>query len=81
MDGTSATATIQGDSIEIGPNMEAVEELQATTTGLDVKSAITNGGVIAFNLKSGTNKFHGSAFRVRPQRTAGCQHVGQRLYA
>ena len=62
VDGTSATATIQGDSIEIGPNMEAVEELQATTTGLDVKSAITNGGVIAFNLKSGTDKFHGSAF-------------------
>jgi len=62
VDGTSATATIQGDSIEIGPSMEAVQELQATTTGLDVKSAITNGGVIAFNLKSGTNKFHGSAF-------------------
>jgi hypothetical protein len=62
VDGTSATATIQGDSMEIGPNMEAVEELQATTSGLDVKSAITNGGVIAFNLKSGTNKFHGSAF-------------------
>jgi len=62
VDGTSATASIQGDSMEIGPNMEAVEELQATTSGLDVKSAITNGGVIAFNLKSGTNKFHGSAF-------------------
>lgn len=62
VDGTSATATIQGDSIEIGPSMEAVQELQATTSGLDVKSAITNGGVMAFNLKSGTNKFHGSAF-------------------
>jgi len=62
VDGTSATATIQGDSMEIGPSMEAVEELQATTTGLDVKSAITNGGVMAFTLKSGSNAFHGSAF-------------------
>lgn len=62
VDGTSATATIQGDSMEIGPSMEAVQELQATTTGLDPKSAITNGGVMAFNLKSGTNQFHGSAF-------------------
>ncbi len=62
VDGTSATATIQGDSMEIGPSMEAVEELQATTSGLDSQSAITNGGVMAFNLKSGGNKFHGSAF-------------------
>lgn len=62
VDGTSATATIQGDSMEVGPSMEAVQELQATTSGLDPKSAITNGGVMAFNLKSGTNSFHGSAF-------------------
>jgi len=29
VDGTSATATIQGDSMEIGPSMEAVQEVQA----------------------------------------------------
>lgn len=62
VDGTSATATIQGDSMEIGPSMEAVQELQAQTSGLDAPSAITSGGVIALNLKSGTNQFHGSAF-------------------
>ncbi|MGA7908799.1 MAG: hypothetical protein WCA16_15425, partial [Candidatus Sulfotelmatobacter sp.] len=62
IDGTSGTANIQGDSMESGPTMEAVEELQAQTSGLDAQSAITGGGVIAFNLKSGTNKFHGSAF-------------------
>jgi len=62
VDGTSATAQIQGDSMEIGPSMEAVEELQAQTSGLSAKSASTNGGVMMFNLKSGTNKFHGSAF-------------------
>jgi hypothetical protein len=62
VDGTSGTSNIRGDSMEAGPSMEAVEELQATTSGLDAQSAITGGGVIAFNLKSGTNKLHGSAF-------------------
>lgn len=62
VDGTSATAQIQGDSFEVGPSMEAVEELQSETSGLSPKNAITNGGVIMFNLKSGSNKFHGSAF-------------------
>jgi Carboxypeptidase regulatory-like domain len=62
VDGTSATASIGGDSLETGPGMEAIEELQAQTSGLDAQSSITSGGVIAFNLKSGTNKLHGSAF-------------------
>lgn len=62
VDGTSGTANIQGDSGETGPNAEAVEELQAQTSGLDAQSAVTGGGVIQFNLKSGTNKFHGSTF-------------------
>jgi hypothetical protein len=62
VDGTSATASIQGDSMESGPTMEAVEELQAQTSGLDAQTAITGGGVIQFALKSGTNKLHGSAF-------------------
>ncbi|SPE23826.1 putative Cna B-type protein [Acidobacteriia bacterium SbA2] len=62
IDGTSGTANIQGDSMESGPTMEAVEELQAQTSGLDAQSSISGGGVIAFNLKSGTNKLHGSAF-------------------
>jgi hypothetical protein len=62
IDGTSGTSSIQGDSIETGPSMEAVEELQAQTSGLDAQSSITGGGVMSFNLKSGTNKFHGSTF-------------------
>jgi hypothetical protein len=62
IDGTSGTSNIRGDSMEGGPSMEAVEELQAETSGLDAQSAITGGGVMAFNLKSGTNRLHGSAF-------------------
>ncbi|MGH9612363.1 MAG: carboxypeptidase-like regulatory domain-containing protein, partial [Bryobacteraceae bacterium] len=62
VDGTSATATIQGDSVEIGPTMEALQEVESQTSGLEAQNGITNGGVIMFNLKSGTNQFHGSAF-------------------
>ena len=62
VDGTSGTASIGGDSLETGPSMEAIEELQAQTSGLDSASSITSGGVIGFNLKSGTNRLHGSAF-------------------
>jgi len=62
VDGTSGTATIQGDSIEIGPSMEAIQEVEIQTSGLAAVNSITNGGVVMFNLKSGTNQFHGSAF-------------------
>lgn len=62
IDGTSGTASIRGNSQASGPSMEAVQELQTQTSGLDAGSAITNGGVISFTLKSGTNQFHGSTF-------------------
>jgi hypothetical protein len=62
VDGTSGTSSIRGDSMETGPSMEAIQELQAQTSGIDSASAITNGGVMSFTLKSGTNKFHGSTF-------------------
>ncbi len=62
VDGTSGTATIQGDSVEIGPTMEALQEVESQTSGLQAQNGITNGGVIMFNLKSGTNQLHGSAF-------------------
>ena len=62
VDGTSGTANLQGDDFESGPSVEAIEELQAETSGLSAKNATTNGGVMMYNLKSGTNKFHGSAF-------------------
>ena len=62
VDGTSGTAAVQGNSVQNGPSMEAVQELQAQTSGLDAQSSITGGGVISLNLKSGTNQFHGSSF-------------------
>ncbi|MBZ5655469.1 MAG: TonB-dependent receptor [Acidobacteriia bacterium] len=62
IDGTSGTAAVQGNSVQNGPSMEAIQELQAQTSGLDAQSSITGGGIISFNLKSGTNQFHGTSF-------------------
>ncbi|MGH9581857.1 MAG: carboxypeptidase-like regulatory domain-containing protein, partial [Bryobacteraceae bacterium] len=62
IDGTSGTAQIQGDDDEVGPSMEAIQEVDSQTSGISPENGITNGGVIMFNLKSGTNQFHGSAF-------------------
>lgn len=62
IDGTSGTSNIRGDSMDGGPNMEAVEQVQAQTSGLDAQASITGGGVMAYNLRSGTNQFHGSLF-------------------
>ncbi len=62
IDGTTQNSSIQGDVMEASPTMEAVQEVQAQTSGLDAERGVTSGGVINFGLKSGTNKFHGSAF-------------------
>jgi hypothetical protein len=62
IDGTSGTSNIRGDSMDGGPSMEAVEELQAETSGIDAADATTGGGLMHFSLKSGSNTFHGSAF-------------------
>lgn len=62
IDGTSQNASIQGDAIEASPSMEAIQELQAQTSGLSAERGITSGGVINFGLKSGTDQFHGTVF-------------------
>jgi hypothetical protein len=62
IDGTTQNSSIQGDVMEATPTMEAVREVQAQTSGMDTERGVTNGGVINFGIKSGTNKFHGSAF-------------------
>lgn len=62
IDGLSITASVQGDQMEVGPTMEAVEEVNVQTSGAQAESASSAGGVEMFTIKSGTNTFHGSAF-------------------
>jgi hypothetical protein len=62
IDGTSYDSGIVGFSDEAAPSMEAIEEFQVDTSGIRAESARTGGGTFMFNMKSGTNKLHGSAF-------------------
>jgi hypothetical protein len=62
IDGTSAVSQIGGYISESSPPFESVEEFQVSTTGIRGDEGHSGGGVFRYNLKSGTNKWHGSAF-------------------
>ena len=62
IDGTSAVSQIGGYISESSPPFEAVEEFQVSTTGIRSDEGHSGGGVFRYNLKSGTNSWHGSGF-------------------
>jgi hypothetical protein len=62
IDGTSAVSQIGGYISESSPPFESVEEFQVSTTGIRGDEGHSGGGVFRYNLKSGTNNWHGSAF-------------------
>lgn len=62
IDGTSAVSQIGGYLSESSPPMEAVEEFQVTSAGVRADDGRTGGGVFRYEMKSGTNAWHGSGF-------------------
>lgn len=62
IDGTSAVSQIGGYISESQPPMEAVQEFEADTSGISADAGRSGGGVFKYELKSGANKIHGSAF-------------------
>lgn len=62
IDGTSADSGIIGDLQETQPSMDALQEVQLNTAGLSAADGRTAAGSINLEMKSGTDKFHGSAF-------------------
>lgn len=60
VDGTDASGGLQGFVQVIG--MEAVQEMQVQTSGISAEAGGTGGGVLIMELKSGTNRYHGSAY-------------------
>lgn len=60
IDGTSGVSQIGGYLSESSPPMEAVQEFQVTTAGIQPDDGRTGGGVFRYELKSGTNNWHGS---------------------
>lgn len=62
IDGTSAVSQIGGYLSESSPPMEAVQEFQVTSAGINADDGRTGGGVFRYEMKSGTNSWHGSGF-------------------
>ena len=62
IDGTSAVSQLGGYISESQPPMEAVQEFEADTSGISADAGRSGGGVFKYELKSGANKIHGSAF-------------------
>ena len=60
IDGTSAVSQIGGYISEASPPLEAVEEFQATTAGVRADEGRTGGGVFRYEMKSGSDTWHGS---------------------
>jgi len=60
IDGTDGNNGMQG--YVFTPGMDAIQEMQAQVSGIGAEGGGTGGGVIMYELKSGTNQFHGSAF-------------------
>jgi hypothetical protein len=60
VDGVDSTAGLQGFIQSIG--MEAVQEMNVQISGVTAEGASTGGGTIMLEMKSGTNRFHGSGF-------------------
>src|SRR5208337_2708713 len=60
VDGVDSTAGLQGFIQDIG--MEAVQEMNVQISGMTAEGASTGGGTIMFEMKSGTNQFHGSGY-------------------
>jgi hypothetical protein len=60
VDGVDAGAGPQGAIAT--PGLDALQEMQSQTTNASAELGATGSGVLMFELKSGTNKIHGSAF-------------------
>ncbi len=61
LDGTENNSAILGIAV-INPNIDSLEELKLTTSNYDAEFGSVAGSLIQATTKSGTNKFHGSAF-------------------
>jgi hypothetical protein len=60
IDGMDSNAGWQGT--QPAPGMEAVQQFEVQTSGISAEAAQTGGGAFLFELKSGTNTIHGSAY-------------------
>jgi hypothetical protein len=81
IDGTSAVSQLGGYISESQPPMEAVQEFEADTSGISADAGRSGGGVFKYELKSGANKIHGSAFGFMHSANLDAESSWNRLAA
>lgn len=64
INGTSADSSRVGHIGEMEPPMDAVGQFQIDTSGISAAAGRTGGGAFLFELKTGTNHFHGTGFMI-----------------
>ena len=64
-----------GTNAFVNPNIDAVGEVQVVASGYTAENGRSNGGLVNYVTKSGTNRFRGSGLVQREARCLG----GQRL--
>jgi len=65
LDGASVQRSDSGTAFDqTSPSVEALTEFKVTTATPSAEFGHTSGGVVSFTTKSGTNKFHGTAFEL-----------------
>jgi len=65
LDGASTARADSGSAFDqTAPSVEALDEFKVTTSTVPAQFGRTSGGVESFITKSGTNRFHGTAFDI-----------------
>jgi len=65
LDGGSTARADSGSAFDqTAPSVEALQEFKVTTSTVPAEFGRTTGGVESFTTKSGTNKFHGTAYDI-----------------
>lgn len=62
IDGVSAVSQLGGYISESQPPMESIQEFEVDSAGISGDAGRSGGGVFRYEMKSGTNKIHGSLF-------------------
>jgi hypothetical protein len=62
LDGTPNNSIQGGNNVAYVPPVDSVQEFKIVTNSYDAQYGRTAGGVINVSLKSGTNRFHGTAY-------------------
>jgi hypothetical protein len=61
-DGIALSRGDLSNDAEVNPSVDAIEEYKLITNNYSAEYSHALGGVTSFNMKSGTNEFHGAAF-------------------